>query len=272
MTYLDPTIRINVDAANPGEFFACCGIFELADRLWQDAEAWFSRESFCVSTRGTLPAILNALTAQPPDELTRVDKLDVKKLIAPLRLHLDAGSVAGLTLDAWLQVKVDKGEVRAAANPPWNFWSGQQTSLRIWSTLREALTVQLESLDPASYECLFGHRVLLSGRFGFDPGAAWNALDVGFSPNEQKIGVASSPAVELLAAVGLQRFRPKLSGNRITFEYTTWGQPVMPAIAAAAAAGAYQIRPLMRFLGRVVGRGSYAALGYSTPLGEDSNE
>jgi len=33
---VDPesTIRVRVDPTNPGEFFACCGLLELADRLW----------------------------------------------------------------------------------------------------------------------------------------------------------------------------------------------------------------------------------------------
>ncbi len=38
------TIRINVDAANPGQFFACCGLVELAHRLWQGAEGWFEND------------------------------------------------------------------------------------------------------------------------------------------------------------------------------------------------------------------------------------
>jgi len=54
---LESTIRIRVDATNPGEFFACCGLLELADRLWCSrqvngarvphgmlAEGWFDRD------------------------------------------------------------------------------------------------------------------------------------------------------------------------------------------------------------------------------------
>ena len=35
-------IRVNVDPTNPGQFFACCGLLELADRLWPGAEGWFA--------------------------------------------------------------------------------------------------------------------------------------------------------------------------------------------------------------------------------------
>ena len=31
-------IRISVDLSNPGQFFACCGLFELANRMWPKAE------------------------------------------------------------------------------------------------------------------------------------------------------------------------------------------------------------------------------------------
>ena len=38
MNTAEATIRINVDPTNPGQFFACCGLLEFADRLWPGAE------------------------------------------------------------------------------------------------------------------------------------------------------------------------------------------------------------------------------------------
>jgi CRISPR-associated protein Csx14 len=130
--------------------------------------------------------------------------------------------------------------------------------------LRNALAKQLPRIDAGRLDDLWSHRVSITGRFGFDPGAAWNALDVGFSPNEQGLTVASSPAVELLAAIGVQRFRPEMADDRQSFVYATWGAPLAPAVAAAAACGTLAIPPCFRFRGRVVSRGSYAALGQST--------
>ena len=268
----DATIRVKVDPANPGQFFACCGILEMADHLWPGAEGWFTADDFCVAGSGSLHSLLAVLIMDPPEEVLRVQDLEVKRLIAPLRFSFDGGATDGFTLDAWMTIKPDKGKVVTAANPPWNFWSGQQTSMRIWTALRLALAEQLRGLDPTTVGDLFNQRVLLSGRFGFDPGAAWNALDVGFSPNEQGLEVASSAAVELLAAVGLQRFRPLMSDDRVTFDYSTWGQPLAPAVAAVAACGAMAAPPAVRFRGRVVSRGSYAALGYSSVLRGDNNE
>ncbi len=268
----DETIRVKVDPANPGQFFACCGILELADQFWPGAEGWFTAADFRVAGSGSLHTLLAVLIMDPPEEIVQIcENLEVKRLIAPLRFSFDGGATESLILDAWMTVKRDKGKIVAAANPPWNFWSGQQTSMRIWTALRLALAEQLKDLDPAAVGDLFNQRVLLSGRFGFDPGAAWNALDVGFSPNEQGLEVASSAAVELLAAVGLQRFRP-VPVDSATFEYATWGQPLAPVVAAAAACGAVPVPPTIRFRGRVVSRGSYAALGYSSILRGDSNE
>jgi CRISPR-associated protein Csx14 len=98
------------------------------------------------------------------------------------------------------------------------------------------------------------------GRFGFDCGPAWNALDVGFSPNEQGMQVESSPLVELLAAVGLQRFRPVMNDDRDGFDYFTWHRSFSPSVAAAAMAGAIPEQSKRRFRASVVSRGQYAAL------------
>ena len=267
MSIPEPSIRINVDVTNPGQFFACCGLLELADRQWQGAEGWFTDGRFCLVSATELPTLLATLIMDPPEEVTQLaNGLEVKPLIAPLRFSFDGGSTISLVLDAWMTMRVEKGEIVTVANPPWNFWSGQQTSFRIWNALRNEVAGQLKTLDSQQLEDLFFQRVPLYGRFGFDPAPAWTALDVGFSPNEQKIEVASSAFVELLAAVGVQRFRPCLSSERDAFVYGTWGQPLAPTAAAAAVAGILHVPPAGRFRCRVIRRGSYAALSYSTPL------
>jgi CRISPR-associated protein Csx14 len=259
------TIRVRVDPTNPGQFFACCGLLELADRLWGGAEGWFEDGGFRIEPDGDGFALLGTLVAEPPTEISSLGRIAVKPLLAPLHLTLQ-DSPAGLTLDAWVSIRAVKGSVAAIANPPWNFWSGQQTSFRIWVALSNALRDQLPLISQQGLENLFAWRIPLPGRFGFDPGAAWNAIDVGFSPNEQRMAVSSSPAVELLAAVGLQRFRPTISADRTRFVYGTWSQPLAPCAATVPASGIASCFQSTRFLGRVVSRGSYAALGFSTPL------
>jgi CRISPR-associated protein Csb3 len=40
----ESVFRLRVDPTNPGQFFACCGLLELADRLWGGAEGWFEND------------------------------------------------------------------------------------------------------------------------------------------------------------------------------------------------------------------------------------
>jgi hypothetical protein len=258
-------IRVTVDPTNPGQFFACCGLLELADRMWPGAEGLFAGPEFRIVCSGTLPQLLTALVEAEPEEITCLDNgLEVKPLLAPLRLAFKAPGSFDLLLDTWMTIRVVKGEVVVVANPPWNFWSGQQTPLRIWTPVRGALARLLPVLDSERAYRLFEQREFLTGRFGFDPGPAWNALDVGFSPNEQGLRVESSPAVELLAAIGVQRYRPQIVIRRDRFDYSTWGSPLPPLVASAAAAGSIACPPTIRYCGRIVSRGQYAALGYST--------
>ena len=37
MSGFPPNVSIPVDLSNPGQFFACCGLLELADRIWPKA-------------------------------------------------------------------------------------------------------------------------------------------------------------------------------------------------------------------------------------------
>jgi CRISPR-associated protein Csb3 len=42
MSEVRAPLRLPVDPTNPGQFFACCGLLELADRMWAGAEGAFS--------------------------------------------------------------------------------------------------------------------------------------------------------------------------------------------------------------------------------------
>ncbi len=277
MTNPKPSITIAVDPTNPGQFFACCGLLELADRLWPGAEGWFNengREFHLIGGKN-LRELLSTLITVTPVGIERLEsnQLEVAPIIAPLGFSFYGGKTFDLVLDAWTQIRVEKGVAKVISNPPWNFWSGQQTSIRIWSGLQAELTSQLQRLADEQLEHLFEQRLFQGGRFGFDCGPAWNALDVGFSPNEQQMEVESSPATELLAAIGLQRFRPFLNDNRDGFDYFTWHSPTHPSIAAAAMAGAIQDLDALKFRCSVISRGQYAALSVAFLITDgDSDE
>ena len=78
----DANITIPVDLTNPGQFFACCGLLELADRLWPGAEGWFEGDAFFITTiGGPLESIIAALQActvantMTPAQLARLEAL-----------------------------------------------------------------------------------------------------------------------------------------------------------------------------------------------------
>jgi hypothetical protein len=263
-----PTITVNVDVTNPGQFFACCGLLELAGRLWPGAEGWFRENRFFVACGGTLAELLSTLVRDLPKEITRLqcNGLEIKPIIAALTFSFDGGTTEVITLDAWTKIQSIRGTTSVIANRPWNLWSGQQTSFGIWRALRDVLASQLSKMNSNDLQDIFNQRLFQKGRFGFDSGPAWNALDAGFSPNEQDMMVDSSAAVELLAAVGLQRFRPIVSDDFESFTYATWTRPLDPSIAAAAMCGAVSGQTSVLLRGTVVSRGQYAALGKSFPI------
>ena len=77
-----PTIRINVDVTNPGQFFACCGLLELADRLWPGTEGWFEEAAFCLIAHGNLKDLIRAVSEA---ELIQIDPED--KTASPIEVR-----------------------------------------------------------------------------------------------------------------------------------------------------------------------------------------
>ena len=75
MIPVKPSFAVWVDVTNPGQFFACCGLLELAHRFWPGAEGWFhhSASSFEITSTN--------------------DEATLEKLIADLR----ACDITGLT-------------------------------------------------------------------------------------------------------------------------------------------------------------------------------
>ncbi|HXG63031.1 MAG TPA: hypothetical protein VNO22_16790 [Planctomycetota bacterium] len=82
------SFSVPVDCANPGQFFACCGLLELAHRLWPNAEGHFSDDRFEISgtPQDASPLILiRRLTeaglqgALTPEEKAELDELQLLK-------------------------------------------------------------------------------------------------------------------------------------------------------------------------------------------------
>lgn len=264
-----------VNPANPGQFLACCGLLDLADRWWLGgAKGWFADGKFHVKARSAserpLPhpaRILVQCKAEPVKRLANSADAEIRDIITPLKLTPPEGFGPPIQLDAWLDWGLDK-DIPLWKGNRWQLWAGQQTPQRIWEPLILVLRDQLARMENDQLAELLQARAMLSGRFGFDPGAAWNPVDVGFSPNEQNLRVASSPATELLAATGLQRFR--LKRDRGGFNYSIWTAPLSPLAASLAATQVTNRPGETSFRGLFLDRGQYGALGQALVMRGDS--
>lgn len=279
MSRRSSNFSVNVDISNPGQFFACCGLLELAHRLWPSAEGWFERGMFhlrATESAASVEAIIDAtcdgeVTADSHQiEIFGSDGRPVKDLnkILPLSVVFD-GEIR-IRLSWWLDEQLRK-------QSPFKMWSANGTSHHIFSTLLTETVALRNSIDCANP---FASCTASSTRFGIDSSAGWQSLDVGFSPNEQKMKTYSSPVVELFASLGLQRFRPRLepeearegkqaerARNASTppqirkrqdrFSYYSWPMPLTLAVAAAASSGCIAITTEGKHIFQIVSRGKF---------------
>lgn len=256
----EPTIVVKVDLANPGQFFACCGLLEAAHRLDPSAEGWFAGDRFCLqaapggqSLAGLLPTLGGAPLGS--DDPSADDKA------TPLRL----GEPFDLRLDWWLD---DLGGAALKT------WAGQQSVLRIARAMQAALPVGERGslLDIARVVPDPANPKQSVEPFYFDARRFANSLDVGFSLDEQEVQVPAHPAVEFLALVGLQRFQPAPAPARWRFSYWPWPRPLPAPVAAAVACGAVDLPGCHGFqydLRFRDARKRYKAFGHATLMGGD---
>lgn len=229
------TLRIQVDVANPGQFFACCGLFELAHRLAPNVRAHFDGDAFVVEG-ATLDGVVDAFLAAP---VVGLDPGDATA--SPLRL----GAPFELTLDWWKDTLAGGRDLKV--------WAGTMQCERIFVAMRSALAnSEVRGDDLLRHAQVVYDPDDLKKKvepFYFDARRAPNAhsRDVGFSPNDLGLTTTASPAVESLTLLGLQRFRPAATNQRRVFDYVAWTMPLPITLAAAAAGGSFDPRLGTRF-------------------------
>lgn len=252
-----PNIQIPVDLTNPGQFFACCGLLELADRLWPGAEGWFdSPSSFQISghQKLTLDSLLESIKqceftpllpnselaelrelemrkkalkakrrSMPPDAERRRKFLNSKRIVSGFRL----GSPFNLHVDWWLADDCDGSHLAT--------WAGQQAISEIaadmqWSLPLAPAAALLET-ETAIRRATGGNpRAPLS----FDAGRMGTAQDVGYSSDNVGQVIACAIWTEFMALVGIQRCALK-PDNYGVFTFNAWNRP-LPIVAASAVA------------------------------------
>jgi CRISPR-associated protein Csx14 len=99
---------------------------------------------------------------------------------------------------------------------------------------------------PELAEAPFDVLTPVAGTFNFDPRRAWTAIDAGYSPDQQGHLMIASPAVEILAAWGLEHTRPNEFELR-RVRYAVWRERLPLLLARPALAGALPLFSARRF-------------------------
>lgn len=251
-------VTIQVDVTNPGEFFACCGLLELANRLSSGAFGWFEDAQFCIAPRDPAePISVNYILWSLANVNVKVNRLS-EESISPLTL----GQPIFMRLNWWLLPDEKRKNTLKT-------WAGNQKSMKMFckwqAPLRDILSGGNSDLDYLYQETCYEQ-----GPYGFDSRTGWNALSIGFSLNEhrQYEKLPTCPAVEMLGAIGLQRFSPEVTNrNRsVSVLYATWNVPLCSTVARLAALGNLPSITSKRLEARMISRGQgYKGLNTAVP-------
>ena len=210
-----PTITIDVDLRNPGQFFACCGLLELAHRVWDNETlGWFGGNGFMLHVNNVSEEDVNhqIMDVLRNTTFTATDEND-------------SGSPIIVNIADICELRID-----------WCLKAAHGASLRTWGNGTSYNLLSSLCAEGAKSEDIisgFGHTAKMTGRLSVDPRSSWTALDAGFSPNDQSFTVATYPLVEFLAGIGLQRNRPALTKKR--WHYAAWKIPLSSQLVPTAA-------------------------------------
>jgi hypothetical protein len=271
----EPVLSVRVDPANPGQFFACCGLLELADRLWpsSDVQGAFLTSRFQLFADAAELSLKEIIQQFVNAEVLQLDDQD--SAASPLWL----GQPFNLRLDWWRKLETsDKRRVDLGGGDRLKTWAGKQLGPLIFRLMKKACAdIDFEAPfdDPRSVYMKDGKaKQKAISPFYFDARREETSLDRGFSPDEQDMSVLAYPAVESLALVGLQRFRPRVDERHHprTFLYTAWADPLPAVVAMAAASGMMSLPSCGTFAFTKPSRGGEYLTMFSRAARENSNK
>lgn len=220
-------IRMNVDAGNPGQFFAACGVFEVAAHLWPGATARFDGGEFVVDADGDLTTLIrrvHGMSVEP--KRTVAPKPDaIPVLTAAPQYERDSPFVLdpkgiGRLIDWWCY------------DPTYKTWAGNMSITSIVRRARKYL--HGAPVTPAMFDVHATSDIALTYLDARTSRYA-SAIDKGYSPTAiNETTFVCYPAVEFFGMLGLQRFRP-LPFDAGTHIYSTWSVPLPLLVAPVGA-------------------------------------
>jgi CRISPR-associated protein Csb3 len=251
-------ITIPCNPANPVNYLACCGLFDLLGRMAVGAlGSWQTKPPVAFQLESNFTEA--QLTATVLDILCAFSRWKFARSPAgegPVRLVVDITPPGrpplSLSLDWWFETSELDGTIREKS--AWKMYAGQQTIEKIMGDmLTEAAKLRAALPAGGTLADLLDQSAEMTGRFGFDPRASRNALDVGYSANDLQLPVRTFVFAELLATFGLHSFFPGRTGQagRLQstrgwhgaddgegekgFAYCLWTEPLPISLARLAA-------------------------------------
>lgn len=227
MTTPAPSFQVRVDVTNPGQFFACCGLLELASRLMPVAVGWFERNSFCISQSQKLSELLPTITGA-----------------ALQQLDPDDATASPIQIPAPFDVRIDWWKTNDRSISDLKVWAGTMESFRIARAMQNAMRApdfaseDLLNIGVVVYDPDDSKKKVEPFYFDARRGPNAHSRDIGFAPNDLGLTTVASPSVEFLCLVGLQRTKPvPVPKSPRIFDYHVWTKPLPIALVPVAAAG-----------------------------------
>ncbi len=301
------TVKLAVDARNPGEYLAVCGLLEVLDRYDVNATSAWRRAT------GALPslpsaaadvcevdaminetAVVTSLAKQLGTKdawvgITESGRVPLANSIGrwcgAIELALPNKQV--VVIDHWYErayveqnVIVGKSGQRNGKSR-WKLWAGRHEARGPGGLTQDLLNSIPDRFQPDRFQDLLQLHAQGSSGFKLDPATTRNSIDRGISANDadkEKIGRVR-PALELLAAIGVSAFFPPrwqgraaphgvIGVRKRVFTYCTWS-PHLPLALARMAARGVEVAPaeLVRREAIIGIMGQYGYMKRARPAG-----
>src|SRR5262245_57445130 len=269
------SIAVKVNPTNPGQFFACCGLLELSDRLWPGAKGWFTNGEFEIDCDGTLSQLLEALgNAELNSSLTSQQLKRLGTLLSAKKLDL---SPAEAEEKAYLSAlwKRERLHLSVPFDLWFDWWFDEQTGgkrMKTWAAKQLVLDIARPMLrvlkeqkwgEDAGEDVLTRTTRVEGVPFYFDShsNCQSTARDTGFGlytlRNDIDTSGKARPLLELAAFMGIQRFRPAFVEEQNLLCYSLWPIPLMVPVAGVATTGMLCLPGERRFAFRMLFRSEY---------------
>ncbi len=257
MSDKEPNIKIPVDLTNPGQFFACCGLLELASRIDEDTLGWFDGANFCMNTfaedfldkffRCAIEVDTSYQSADADDgKEVDADNGDDhhRGRVFPMKL----GPPFNLLLNWWTddEAKGQKLKLWTAGQRVTDLLLGHHKKKKKKTKGKRDETIRLYTPSTREHFANVVKKhpddwlrkavpIDSPAAFSFDSRLSRNnALDLGHVIHGT---LAFSPAIDVLCLVGFQRFRPKMIEVWNRNRYCTWVEPLPVLVAPMAVLG-----------------------------------